>query len=127
MHLCWVLQSAKKRKRSLESGQEDRQPIYEHAASPTVGASPAAVGGAGAAPGDAAAAAAASSSGVLSRLESEFECVVCRELLVAAHSVIPCGHTFCGDVSFPPFSIALIINCIAILLLLILLLSDAVK
>ncbi len=41
----------------------------------------------------------AASNKLLSKLESDFECVVCRELLVAAHSVIPCGHTFCGEVS----------------------------
>ena len=29
-------------------------------------------------------------------LEDEMSCAVCQETIVAAHSLVPCGHCFCG-------------------------------
>ncbi len=33
---------------------------------------------------------------MLRKLEDDFECVICRDLLVGAHTLVPCGHVFCG-------------------------------
>ncbi|DBA95401.1 TPA: hypothetical protein ACH3X3_013276 [Trebouxia sp. C0006] len=35
-------------------------------------------------------------SGAKQALENEFECTICRDFMVATHSVVPCGHMFCG-------------------------------
>ena len=32
-----------------------------------------------------------------SLLEDEFACKICQELTVACHSLVPCGHMFCGE------------------------------
>jgi Ring finger domain len=29
-------------------------------------------------------------------LEDQFECTICRDWMVATHSMVPCGHMFCG-------------------------------
>ncbi|BDA44305.1 probable E3 ubiquitin-protein ligase RNF8 at C-terminar half [Coccomyxa sp. Obi] len=34
---------------------------------------------------------------MLRKLEDDFECVICRDLLVGAHTLVPCGHVFCGQ------------------------------
>jgi hypothetical protein len=39
---------------------------------------------------------AAGGARVVAKIQNEFECVICKEWLVAAHSVVPCGHMFCG-------------------------------
>ena len=36
-------------------------------------------------------------STMLKALESQFECQICREFMVATHSLVPCGHMFCGE------------------------------
>ncbi|DBA77531.1 hypothetical protein WJX77_000814 [Trebouxia sp. C0004] len=41
-------------------------------------------------------AAPAADSGAKQALENEFECTICRDFMVATHSVVPCGHMFCG-------------------------------
>jgi len=33
-------------------------------------------------------------------LEDEMSCAVCQETIVAAHSLVPCGHCFCGNCLF---------------------------
>lgn len=30
-------------------------------------------------------------------LEDEMSCAVCQDTIVAAHSLVPCGHWFCGS------------------------------
>jgi len=30
-------------------------------------------------------------------LENQLECSICQEMMIAPHSVVPCGHMFCGD------------------------------
>ncbi len=30
-------------------------------------------------------------------LEEQFECTICRDWMVACHSMVPCGHMFCGS------------------------------
>jgi len=32
----------------------------------------------------------------LQTLESQLECVICQEWMVAPHSLVPCGHMYCG-------------------------------
>ena len=34
---------------------------------------------------------------ILKALEAQFECQICREFMVATHSLVPCGHMFCGE------------------------------
>lgn len=50
----------------------------------------------GSAEGTSSGAAGPSSRSVLSKLEDDFECVICRDMLVGAHTLVPCGHVFCG-------------------------------
>ncbi|KAL3144819.1 hypothetical protein ABBQ38_001928 [Trebouxia sp. C0009 RCD-2024] len=38
-----------------------------------------------------------SDGGAKKALENEFECTICRDFMVATHSVVPCGHMFCGE------------------------------
>ena len=33
-------------------------------------------------------------------LEDEMSCAVCQDTIVAAHSLVPCGHCFCGTCLF---------------------------
>ena len=33
-------------------------------------------------------------------LEDEMSCAVCQETIIAAHSLVPCGHCFCGACLF---------------------------
>lgn len=39
----------------------------------------------------------AGGNALLAALEGQFECTICREFMVAAHSLVPCGHMFCGE------------------------------
>jgi hypothetical protein len=36
----------------------------------------------------------------LKDVEDEFSCAVCQESIIAAHSLVPCGHCFCGNCLF---------------------------
>lgn len=36
----------------------------------------------------------------MKELEDEMSCAVCQETIVAAHSLVPCGHCFCGTCLF---------------------------
>lgn len=35
--------------------------------------------------------------GTMAALENSLECVVCREWMIGPHSLVPCGHMFCGN------------------------------
>lgn len=83
LHLCKLMQGSRKRKSQAivaevsPSGSD--VVIREDAAAPTAGE------------------AGPPSRSALRKLEEEFECVICREMLVAAHTLVPCGHVFCGE------------------------------
>lgn len=36
-------------------------------------------------------------AGVNKVLEEQLECVICREVMVGAHALVPCGHAFCAE------------------------------
>ena len=38
----------------------------------------------------------AAAGGTTKALEDQFECTICRDWMVATHSMVPCGHMFCG-------------------------------
>ena len=67
-------------------------------AKPAVEVKPAVQPSSGAGPSSEAAAGPSSSAADTKvELDSELECVVCRDAMVAAHSFAPCGHSFCGE------------------------------
>ena len=39
----------------------------------------------------------ASTSGAAALLGEQLECIICREPMVGAHALVPCGHTFCAE------------------------------
>jgi hypothetical protein len=42
-------------------------------------------------------AAAAGPSSFEDKVQDDFECTVCKDLIVFCHSVVPCGHMLCGE------------------------------